>query len=112
MRHAIIRHLTLLALGASFMQPLHALDDEDAKALFKKNDCVKCHAPEKEKRGPSLKKMAAQYAGKADAEAKILKGMQSSDKVKVSDGTEESHKPIDSKDQAVLKNLARWILAQ
>ena len=104
--------ISLLALTSSlgFVLPAHALDDEDAKSLFKKNDCVKCHAPEKEKRGPSLKKMAGALSGKADAEMRLVKGMQSTDKVKLSDGSEETHKPVDSKDPAALKNLARWIM--
>ena len=102
----------MLALAGSFVfvVPAHALDDEDAKSLFKKNDCVKCHAPEKEKRGPSLKKMAGALSGKADAETRLIKGMQSTEKVKLSDGSEETHKPVDSKDPAAQKNLARWIM--
>lgn len=109
----IIRLIVVAAFTGSLCQPALALDDEDAKSLFKKNDCVKCHAPEKEKRGPSLKAMAAKYAGKtAEGESKMLKTMQSTDKVKLTDGTEETHKAIDTKDAAALKNLVRWILAQ
>ncbi len=47
----------LLALSA--MSPAHAAVDVDAaKALAKANDCLKCHASDKDKKGPSMKKIA------------------------------------------------------
>lgn len=88
-----------------------AIDEDAAKALFKKNDCAKCHAPEKAKKGPSLKKTADKYRGKADGQEKAIKNMTSGLKVKLEDGTEEEHKVIDTKDPAQLKNLADWILS-
>jgi len=92
--------------------PSLAFDEDAAKSLFKKNDCTKCHAPAKTKKGPSLKKIAEENKGKADIEAKLIKHMTTSPKVKLDDGTEEEHKIIDTKDKAELKNLVQWILAQ
>jgi cytochrome c len=89
-----------------------AVDADAAQALFKKNDCTKCHAVDKTKKGPSLQKIAAKYKGKADGEEKVIKNMTTSPKVKLEDGTEEEHKAINTKDQAAIKNLASWILAQ
>jgi cytochrome c len=89
-----------------------AADDAAAKALAKKNDCTKCHAVDKDKKGPSYKKVAAKWAGKADAEEKLAKFVVSSPKVKLSDGTEEEHKAIDTKDPKEIRNLLQWILAQ
>ena len=89
-----------------------AVDEEAAKALMKSNDCFKCHAVDKTKKGPSLKKIAAKFKGKADGEEKAIKNMTTGPKVKLDDGTEEEHKIIDTKDQKQLKNLAQWILAQ
>ena len=43
---------------------------KSAQALAKKNECTKCHAVDKEKKGPSYKKIAAKYKGKADGEEK------------------------------------------
>jgi cytochrome c len=88
-----------------------AVDVDAAKALSKKNDCTKCHAPDKSKKGPSLKKIADKYRGKADGQEKAIKNMTSGLKVKLEDGTEEDHKIIDTKDPAQLKNLADWILS-
>ena len=38
-----------------------AIDEEAAKSLAKKNDCFKCHAVDKTKKGPSYKKIADKY---------------------------------------------------
>ena len=83
-----------------------------AMALAKKNDCFKCHAIDKTKKGPSYKKIAAKYKGKPDGEEKAIKNFTTGPKVKLEDGTEEDHKIIDSKDAKELKNLAQWILSQ
>ncbi len=87
-----------------------AMDDEAAKTILKRNDCTKCHAVDKTKKGPSYKKVAAKYKGKADGEEKAIKNMTEGKKVKLEDGTEEDHKIIDTKDPAELKGLAQWIL--
>jgi len=89
-----------------------AVDEEAAKALAKKNDCFKCHAVDKTKKGPAYQKIAAKYKGKeAEGEAKMIKNITTGPKVKLEDGTEEDHKIIDTKDQAEIKNLVHWILS-
>lgn len=89
----------------------YAFDAEAAKKLAKKNDCFKCHAVDKTKKGPSYKKIAEKYKGKADGQEKAIKNMTTGNKVKLEDGTEEDHKIIDTKDPAELKNIADWILS-
>jgi cytochrome c len=88
------------------------VDAAAANALAKSNGCFKCHAIDKTKKGPSYKKIAAKYKGKADGEEKLIKNFTTSPKVKLEDGTEEEHKAIDTKDMKELKNLAQWILSQ
>lgn len=88
-----------------------AIDADVAKALAKRNDCFKCHAIDKTKKGPSYKKISAKYKGKADGESKLIKNFTTSPKVKLADGTEEDHKMIDTKDMNEMKNLANWILS-
>ena len=102
------------ALILAFSSNTFAADEgAEFKALLKKNDCFKCHAFDKTKKGPSYKSIAAKYKGKEDeGEAKLIKNITSGQKVKLEDGTEEEHKIIDTKDPKVLKDLARWILAQ
>ncbi|MBA3057735.1 MAG: cytochrome C [Gammaproteobacteria bacterium] len=100
----------LFALGG--MAPAHAAVDVDAaKALGKSNDCLKCHAADKDKKGPSMKKIAAKYKGKPDAQEKLIKSMTDGHMVKLTDGTEEKHKVIDTKDPKELKNIADWYLS-
>jgi cytochrome c len=89
-----------------------AVDAEAARSLAKSNDCFKCHAIEKTKKGPSYQSIAKKYKGKeAEGEAKMIKNITTGPKVKLEDGSEEEHKIIDTKDQAELKNLVNWILS-
>jgi cytochrome c len=103
----------VLAVSATFVMSTAsaAVDAEAAKALVKSNDCFKCHAIDKVKKGPSFKSTAVKLKGKADAEAVLIKHMTTGPKVKLDDGTEENHKIIDTKDPKELKNVAGWILS-
>ncbi|MCF8149483.1 MAG: c-type cytochrome [Burkholderiaceae bacterium] len=102
-----------LLFALAGLTPVHAeVDDDAAKKLGKKNNCFKCHAVDKTKKGPSYKKIAAKYKEKKLGEAEAIKQMTEGKKVKLDDGTEEDHKIIDTKDPKALSNLARWILAQ
>jgi cytochrome c len=113
-RFAVGSVLSLAAALAalSFSGAALAFDEAAAKALAKKNDCTKCHAVDKDKKASSYKKIAAKYKGKADGEEKVIKNITVASKVKLTDGTEEEHKVIDTKDPKALKNIAQWILAQ
>ncbi|MBI4985667.1 MAG: c-type cytochrome [Rhodocyclales bacterium] len=96
-----------------FSAAASALDADAAKELATDNDCFKCHAVDKTKKGPSYKKIAAKYKGKeAEGEKAILKNLTTGPKVKLEDGTEEEHKIIDTKDPKAIKNLADWILSR
>lgn len=107
---SIFSGTVLLALSA--MAPAQAaVDVEAAKALAKSNDCLKCHAADKDKKGPSMKKIAAKYKGKPEGQEMAIKNMTAGQMVKLSDGTEEKHKIIDTKDPKDLKNMADWYLS-
>ena len=115
MKFSFARASLLAATAAIFMFSTAAgaaVDEEAAKALAKKNDCFKCHAIDKTKKGPAYKKIASKYKGKeAEGETKMIKNITTGPKVKLEDGTEEDHKIIDTKDQAEIKNLVHWILS-
>ena len=103
---------TAAAFAVIGLSPAHAAVDAAAmQTLFKDNECTKCHAVDKDKKGPSLQKISAKYKGKADGQAKVVDGFTKAGKVKTPDGKEVDHKAIDSKDAAVQKNLADWILS-
>jgi cytochrome c len=96
----------------AFSLPAAAVDADAALKLTKDSGCTKCHAVDKDKKGPAYKKTAAKYKGKADGEAKVTDILTKSPKVKMDDGSEEEHKAVATKDPAQVKNLVQWILAQ
>lgn len=107
------RTLFAIPVSLALSSPSFAagIDADAAKALAKKNDCLKCHAIDKTKKGPSYKKIAAKYKGKPDGEEKLIKNITTGPRVKLEDGTEEDHKIIKTKDEKELKNLVNWILS-
>ena len=108
----ILVPVAMAAMAVASTSAIAAVDADAAAALFKKNDCSKCHSVDKAKKGPALKKIAATYKGKADAQATVIKAITTGPKVKMDDGSQEDHKVIDTKDVAAQKNIADWILSQ
>ena len=110
--------LTTAVAGAAFAMlapAAHAVDADAALALARQNNCLKCHAIEKDKDGPAYKKVAAKYKGKADAEKRLIEHITSGEKAKFPDGHEEEHKIVKTsppKDMAQIKNLVEWVLSQ
>jgi cytochrome c len=104
--------LGLLAMAAG---SVWAVDVEAAKALARQNNCLKCHAIDKDKDGPAYHKVAEKYKGKADAESHLINHVTSGEKAKFPDGHEEEHKVVKTsppKDMDQIRNLVQWILAQ
>jgi cytochrome c len=110
--------LTTALAGGVFLvlaPAAQAVDADAALALARQNNCLKCHAIDKDKDGPSYKKVAAKYKGKADAEARLVEHITSGEKAKFPDGHEEEHKIVKTsppKDMAQIKNLVQWVLSQ
>jgi cytochrome c len=108
-----VKVLTLLSTAVAalaFSMPAAAQDADAAQKLLKAENCTKCHAVDKTKKGPSYQKVAGKYKGKPDAEAKLTEFLTKNPKVKLEDGTEEEHKAL--KDQKAMGNLIKWVLAQ
>lgn len=105
--------MTLIAFTslALISSTAFALDDAGREALMKDSKCLKCHAVAKEKDGPSFKKTAEKYKGKADAEQKLFTHLTTGPKVKI-DGNEEEHVKIKTTNEADIKTVIAWILAQ
>jgi cytochrome c len=101
-----------MLLGIAAAAPVQAqVDAEAAQALAKRNDCFKCHAIDKTKKGPAYKRVAARLKTKPDGVEVIVDHLTSGRLVELEDGTTEKHKVVDTTDPAELKNLARWILS-
>lgn len=107
-----MREIKLLAViavaGLGLLQPAFA--QVDAESVFKDNDCHKCHHATAAKKGPSLAKIAARFKAEKLGVDEAVKHMTSGGKIKLSDGTEEDHKVIDTKDPKVLNAVAKWML--
>jgi cytochrome c len=100
------------ALALVFSLSAYAEVDVDAaKALAKKSSCFKCHAVDKDKEGPSYKKVAEKYRGQADAEEKLVIHVTTGKKVKFPDGHEDEHQIVKSQNTDEIKNLVNWILS-
>ena len=108
---AVFASFFLAGMAATALPAVAAPNADAANKALKANDCTKCHALDKAKKGPSYKKVAAKYKGKPDAEEKLVKHLTTSPMVKLDDGTEEEHKAFKG-DAAAMKNLIEFILAQ
>ncbi len=104
-----------IALVLAASAPAYAkVDVEAAKALAKADDCLKCHAAEKEKKGPSMKEIADKYRGKPEGQEKAIKNMTEAMEVELrpkGSGKKEKHKVISTKKPEELKNMADWYLS-
>ena len=87
------------------------VDAEAAQALAKKNDCFKCHAIDKTKKGPAYKLVAARLKTKPDGVETVIEHITTGPLIQLEDGTHENHRIIDTKDPGELRNLAEWILS-
>jgi cytochrome c len=63
------------------------------------------------KDGPSFKKTAAKYKGKADGESKLFTHVTTGPTIEI-DGVKEEHVKVKSKDEAAIKNLIKYILSR
>ena len=99
-----------VALGAS--ADAAAVDAAAAQQLARQSNCLKCHAVDRKKEGPSYKDVAAKYKGKPDAREKVFHHVTSGEKVKFEDGHEEEHAIVKTKEKDKIDNLVDWILAQ
>jgi cytochrome c len=115
MKSPVLNAVSIVAVAALPLSTAAiAADEEAAKALARENNCFKCHAVSKDKDGPSYKKVAEKYKGKAEAEKRLIEHITSGEKAKFPDGHEEEHKIVKTdppKDMAQIKNLVQWILS-
>jgi cytochrome c len=89
------------------------VDAVAAKKLARSDHCLRCHAVDRKKEGPSYQAIAYKYKDQAGAQDKLVKHITSGeDRVKLSDGHFETHKFDKTTDINKIKNLVNWILAQ
>jgi cytochrome c len=104
--------LCLVVIGSSlgfFLGNAQAQDAKAGEAAIKKAGCLKCHSVSADKDGPSFKKTAAKYKGKADGAATV-QGELKSGMMKV-DGKDVKHAAFKGSD-ADLKSAVDYILSR
>jgi cytochrome c len=99
-------------IGLSLSASAIAVDAAAAKKLARKDSCLRCHAVNKKKEGPSYESIAYKYRGKPEATDKLINHITSGEKVKLSDGHEEDHKIANATSPEQIRNLIEWILSQ
>jgi cytochrome c len=87
------------------------VDVPAAKTLAGQSRCLKCHAIDVKKEGPAWKDVATKYLGNVGAEDKLYKHVTTGRKAKFSDGHEEDHPVVKTKDPDRISNLVNWILS-
>jgi cytochrome c len=99
---------------AALSIPVHAatIDSEAAVALARRESCLKCHALDRKKDGPSYKQVAAKYKDKPDAEERLIEHVKSGKEIQLSNGDKEYHRVIKTTDEKEIRNLVQWILSQ
>lgn len=103
----------LLLLAVAITGPAKAeVDAEAAQALAKRNDCFKCHAIDKKKKGPAYNRVAARLKTKPDGVETVIEHITTGPLIQLEDGTHKNHRIVATRDPNELRNLAQWILAQ
>lgn len=87
------------------------IDADAALALVRSNGCFLCHSVDKNKIGPSFTQTAAKRKGQADAEDAIYRHLTTGPTIRI-EGNEEQHRIVKPRDEAAIRNLARWILSR
>jgi cytochrome c len=103
--------LAALFFGFGVVPSASALDEEGITALMKKSNCLKCHAVDKKKDGPSFQETAKKYKGKADGPEKVYIHLTTNPKVEI-DGKKEEHDNLKTKNDADIKDVVKYILSR
>lgn len=94
-------HMAMAALLGASLQTLAAQDKAELKAaqvLVMDSNCMKCHAVNRTKNGPSFKQIAARYKDKPTAEETLVAYL-------------KRHGALKSTDDLAVRNVARYILS-
>jgi cytochrome c len=109
-REQLLAAVSALAFGITSAQA-QSVDAGAAEGLLKKSGCMKCHSVSAERVGPSFKKIAEKYKGKAGADAALYKHVTTGPTITV-DGSKERHEVIKSKDEREIENAVAYILSR
>lgn len=100
----------LIAMTAALSVSTAAFAADDGEALFKKSGCMACHSVAKKLVGPSLKDIAAKYAGDKTAQAQLEKKVRNGGAG--SFGSMPMAPAAKSISDGDIKTLVSWVLSQ
>ena len=100
----------LIAITASVCMSATAFAAADGEALFNKGGCSSCHTPTKSGIGPSLKDIAAKYAGDQKAQAMLEKKVRSGGSGSFPNMMMPMPATPASVSDADIKSIVTWIL--
>ena len=109
-KETIMKARHLVAMTAALSVSAVATAANEGEALFKKNNCVACHAVANKMVGPSLKDIAAKYKGDKGAQARLEAKVRSGGKD--SFGTMPMPATAKSVSDGEIKTMVTWILSQ
>jgi cytochrome c len=98
------------AEAASEVLPTRVMTDAEWRELATKRNCVFCHERQSDGLGPTLKEIAGEYAGKAEAEEILLRKVYEGGVGRWGATMMPSQAPPSSREE--IQSLVRYILQQ
>jgi cytochrome c len=99
-----------IAITASICISATAFAADDGEALFNKSGCTSCHSLAKQGVGPSLKDIAAKYAGDKKAQAMLEKKVRSGGSGSFPNMPMPMPATPASVSDASIKSMVTWVL--
>ena len=112
LQRRLVAGSAVLLLMLTFSESASAQDDTAVRSLLKSSNCLKCHAENRSREGPSFQKIAEKYRAKADAEARLTRYVSTVVRIRDRDGIEDDHEPLKTSDPAEIRAVVRWILSR
>jgi len=100
----------IVAFTASICISASAFAADDGEALFNKSGCTSCHSIDKKVVGPSMKDVAAKYAGDKKAQAMLEKKVRSGGSGSFPNMPMPMPATSASVSDAGIKSMVTWIL--
>jgi len=100
----------IVAFTASIFISASAFAADDGEALFNKSGCTSCHSIDKKVVGPSMKDVAAKYAGDKKAQAMLEKKVRSGGSGAFPNMMMPMPPTPASVSDASIKSMVTWIL--
>lgn len=104
-----VRYVVAIIAAISISSNANAADD--GEALFSKSGCTSCHSIDKKVVGPSMKDVAAKYAGDKNAQAQLEKKVRSGGSGSFPNMPMPMPATPASVSDASIKTLVTWILS-